>query len=114
MRKTGAMTTTRKLPPGFAWRHELDQDTLYCDGIPVARVEPFARGLMVRTLVRSSDLSPQETMVASVERGMALASRWVNDRQAPVRHACVEVRRNRAANADQSPESPSIARWFQT
>jgi hypothetical protein len=108
------MPAARKLPPGFAWRRELDQDTLYCDDVPVARVEPFARGLMVRTLVRGPDLSPHETMVASVERGMALANRWAIERQAPVRHACRDIRGNRARHPDRTPESPSIARWFQT
>jgi hypothetical protein len=108
------MTAARKLPPGFAWRHELDQDTLYCDDVPVACVEPYAQGLMVRTLVRGPNLSSNETMVASVERGMALATRWAIERQAPVRHACKEIRGNRATHPDQTPESPSIARWFQT
>ncbi len=107
------MTAARKLPPGFAWRRELDQDTLYCDDVPVARVEPLLRGLVVRSLIRGAHLSPCETLVPSVERGIALATRWAAERQDLVRETCQHAQ-DTAHNAGSPVESPSIARWFQT
>lgn len=107
------MTVSRKLPPGFAWRHELDQDTLYYDNVPVARVEPLVHGTVVRSLVRGPHLSSCETLVANVDRGIALATRWATERQGPIHEACESAHRTATGN-DQAPESPSIARWFQT
>ena len=107
------MTAARKLPHGFTWRRELDQDTLYCDDVPVARVEPLVQGTVVRSLVRGPHLSPCETLVPNVERGIALATRWAAERQGPIHEACEQVHRTVTGN-EQAPESPSIARWFQT
>ena len=107
------MAVSRKLPPGFAWRHELDQDTLYCDDVPAMRVEPLVRGRMVRSLVRGPHLSPCETLVPSVERGIALATRWATERQGAIREACRQAH-DTPPDSDRAVESPSIARWFQT
>ena len=81
------MTVPRKLPPGFTWRRELDQDTLYYDNVPVARVEPLVQGTVVRSLVRGPQLSPCETLVPNVERGIALATRWGAEGQGGIHQA---------------------------
>jgi hypothetical protein len=107
------MTVPRKLPPGFTWRRELDQDTLYYDNVPVARVEPLVQGTVVRSLVRGPQLSPCETLVPNVERGIALATRWAAERQGGIHQACRHAHET-AAHGELPAEAPSIARWFQT
>lgn len=105
--------TTRKLPIEFRWRHELDQDTLYFQGIPVACVEPIVRGVMLRTLIRAPQLGAQETIVRSAEHGMAIATRWASERHALIRDACSRIASPAPASPSDAPEAPSVARWFQ-
>lgn len=104
--------TPRKLPIEFHWRHELDQDTLYFQEVPVACVEPMVRGIMLRTLVRGPRLGTQEIVVRSAKHGIAVATRWASERHALIREACSRVA-SLAAGSSDAPEAPSVARWFQ-
>lgn len=107
------MISHAKLTPEYFWRQELDQHTLYLAGVPIVRVEPLVRGLIVRSLIHAPNLQPLEVMVATVPRGQALAIRWTAEREALIHKACTEV----ADGANQDPsdvlESPSISRWMQ-
>lgn len=108
------MSTNANLPAELSWRQELDQHTLYLDGIPVVRVEPMVRGLMVRTLIHGPRLSVQETMVRSVDRGKALAHRWATARLTVIRETCSNCIQHGIDSKNEPSESPSIARWLQT
>lgn len=108
------MSINAKLPPELSWRQELDQHTLYLDDIPVVRVEPMVRGLMVRTLVHGPRLSAQEMMVRSVDRGKVLANRWATARLTVIRETCSNCIQHGIDSKNEASEPPSIARWLQT
>lgn len=105
--------TSRKLPIEFHWHHELDQDTLYFQEVPIACVEPILRGVMLRTLIQAPRLSAQEVMVRSPQHGIAIASRWASDRQALIRDECVRIASLASTGSNETREAPSVARWFQ-
>ena len=104
---------TRKLPIEFRWRHELDQDTLYFQEVPVASVEPIVRGMMFRTLIRTPRLGAQQIIVRSAEHGKAVAARWASERHVLIRDACSRIASLASPDSNDKPEAPSIARWFQ-
>lgn len=103
---------THRLTVEFLWKKELDLHILYFFDMPVACVEPMVRGLIVRTLVHNTDAHPQDIVVCSVERGIALATRWASERDGLIRKV-YSLRRTVPEGAADVPEPPSVARWLQ-